>query len=292
MWYRISGGAVTPVSQESQTATTAAQDPGSGPCGPPSRRSRAPYPAGVSPGPSSAGRPQVHLSPSAEARPSRARIERSGDVALTARMLWTGVGIVAGAILPDERRPRRQGRGDINRVFVGLGIQSPRQHHPRRPGERRGPQRSGNGVVRVEATAASRLGGRAGRRRRSPQGATRRMYCVRLDVQQPSRTAPLVRIEMTRAINGPERTGCPDAGQAAHLVRVDSKSARTAYGRWPPAAQRTASAPLIATAEARYTPGKQTPPFVHWCPDKSVLLTRTACGTACPLRARTDSEPG
>jgi hypothetical protein len=42
------------------------------------------------PGPSSAGRHQVYRSPAAGARPSRARIERSGDVALTARMLWTG----------------------------------------------------------------------------------------------------------------------------------------------------------------------------------------------------------
>jgi hypothetical protein len=54
---------------------------------------------------------QVYRSLSVEARPSRARIERSGDVALTARMLWTGGSVVAGVILPDERRPRRQGRG-------------------------------------------------------------------------------------------------------------------------------------------------------------------------------------
>jgi len=56
------------------------------------------------------------------------------------------------------------------RFLARSGIQSPRQHHPRRPGERRGPKRSGDGVVRVEATAASRLGGRAGRRRRSASG--------------------------------------------------------------------------------------------------------------------------
>jgi len=33
---------------------------------------------------------QVYRSPSAGARPFQARIERSGDVALTVRMLWTG----------------------------------------------------------------------------------------------------------------------------------------------------------------------------------------------------------
>jgi hypothetical protein len=93
-------------------------------------------------------------------------------------MLWTEASVVPSAILPDERRPRRQIRGGINQAFCGLGIQSPRQHHPRRSGARRGPQRSGDGVVRVEGTAASRLGGRAGRRRRSTSGATHRVQPV------------------------------------------------------------------------------------------------------------------
>jgi hypothetical protein len=39
-----------------------------------------------------------------------------------------------GGILPDERSPRRQGRGGLNQVGCGLGIQSPRQRHPRRSG--------------------------------------------------------------------------------------------------------------------------------------------------------------
>jgi hypothetical protein len=151
------------------SAATAAQDPGSGPCGPPSRRSCAPCPAGTSLGPSSAGRhPGLQVSVSG-ARPFRARIERSGDVALTVRMLWTGGASSRGRFcrMSDVLGDKAEG---VSIRFARSGIQSPRQHHPRRPGERRGPKRSGDGVVRVEATAASRLGGRAGRRRRSASG--------------------------------------------------------------------------------------------------------------------------
>jgi hypothetical protein len=48
-------------------------------------------------------------------------------------MLWTGAS-VPWVSLPDKRRPRRQVQGGINQAFCCLGIQTPRQHHPRRSG--------------------------------------------------------------------------------------------------------------------------------------------------------------
>jgi hypothetical protein len=47
--------------------------------------------------------------------------------------------------IPRRRRPRRQVRGGIDQAFCGLGIQSPRQHHPRRSG--RDEDRKGLAIV-------------------------------------------------------------------------------------------------------------------------------------------------
>jgi hypothetical protein len=151
-------------------------------------------------------------------------------------MLWTGASVVPGAILPDERSPRRQGRVVLIRLFVAQAFKVPDSTiHVARG--RRGPQRSGDGVVRVEATAASRLGGRTGRRRRSP------LRVCRQPVSWPPLQARARRLDRRRSPSPPprakaarswhpsdyddmKRAGCPAARDSPARSTADRRNAK------------------------------------------------------------------
>ena len=119
--------------------------------------------------------------------------------------------------LPDERCPRRQVRGGINQAFCGIGVPSPRQHHPRRSGrdeDRKGlamvlcgsrrRRRAGWGAELVAVAVPRRtqpagvqpacplygLPGKTGRRRQLRPRAKRRFLQQRILVGLQSWTTP------------------------------------------------------------------------------------------------------